>query len=270
MLTISIDDRLNLYRKIVNIPFLDLGPVPNFDRMQAEAIQVYQNNELMSMHMPHPTDDCYLNLMVQGIFDYKGITEISSQSNSSLQGYKVANKMPVAFEFGELTRATKFSKQTPAMVDYLSSILDNPGRSRLSVLKPGQSVGWHNHYHGDFDSEVALHVPLVTNPLVTAQVGQTDFAVLDSPLATQEQWFAEPAKKFSCHFTAGHLWLLNIKHTHRFVNNSPQARIHLWISTSLSDHNGLPINNALFSKIKSAVDSYSGPIIDPDWAWPIH
>lgn len=271
MLTISIDDRLNLYRKIVNIPFLDLGPVPNFARMQAEAMEVYQNNELMIMYSRNPTDDTYLNLMVQGIFDYKGLPEISSHCDSCLPQYKVRDKMPVKFQTGERTRATEFSKQTPVMVEYLTNLLDNPGRSRFSVLKAGQRNGWHSHYYGQFDyTEITLHVPLVTNPSVLAQVGQCDFAALDAATASPEQWFAEPDKVFSSYFTPGHLWLLNSKHSHRFVNHSQQDRIHLWITTQLIDVDGEPINNDLLTKIKSAVDSYSGPIIDPDWAWPIH
>ncbi len=252
----------NLYQSLINVPFLNLGPVDNFAALQSEAIEVYNNTELLTMHSTNPKDKTYLNLSVEGIFDYKGLPEIAGHCDSCLPEYQVRGKLTVPFAPGERTRATEFSKKIPSITNFITTLLDHPGRARLSVLNANTAVGWHSHFYGKSTStEITLHVPMVTNQQVLAEVGQCDFDALSSDSATFSDWFKIPEKIYSTHFTEGNIWLLNSRHSHRFVNQSDSNRIHLWITTFLTDNKEDPVNQHLYRMIQTAMDAYSGPLI---------
>ena len=248
-------DNKTIYNKLINVPFLDLGPLPNFDLLFNESLQIYNTTKLTEMQTLNPTDNLYLNLSVEGIFDYKGFPEISAHCDSCLKDYKVQGKLHLPYTVAEKTKATQFSKKVPAITDYITSILDHPGRARFSVLKAKSSVGWHTHFQSYELSELALHIVLRTNPKVTAEVSYCDFANLNSV----DDWYHQPENKiYSTHFTQGNLWLLNTNHYHRFVNDSDEDRIHVWITTFLYDNHGNSVNHKLANKINQALDSYQG------------
>lgn len=258
-------DRQQLYRKLIDIPFLDLGPIPNFDSMKHEALTAYANNRLLVMNSQNPVDNTYLNLSVEGLFDYKGLPEIAGHCDSCLPKYQVRGKMHVPFVTGEKTIPTQFSKQVPLLKNYISDLLDHPGRARFSVLNAHTDVGWHSHYYGKDKidhTELTLHIVLSTNHNVLAEVGRCDFAALDREGADAKEWFDDPEQVYSTHFTEGRLWLLNSRHSHRFTNRSDQDRVHTWITTYFFDHQGTPVNENLYRIIEQAVNEYSGVLIE--------
>jgi hypothetical protein len=258
-------DRHQLYKRLIGIPFLDLGPIPNFANMKQESLQAYASNQLLTMNSRNPVDDTYLNLSVEGVFDYKGLPEIASRCDSCLPEYQIRGKMHVPFVTGQKTIATQFSKQVPLLKNYIADLLDHPGRARFSVLNAHTDVGWHSHYYGKHridHTELTLHIVLSTNHNVLAQVGRCDFAALDEPGVDAKEWFKDPEQVYSTHFTEGRLWLLNSRHSHRFTNTSDQERVHTWITTYFFDHQGNPVNENLYRIIQQAVDDYSGVIID--------
>ena len=252
----------DLYQHLTNIPFLDLGPVLDFDRIKNEILLALSDTTLHSMNSRHPSDNSYLNLAVEGIFDYKGMPEISAHCDSCLGDYQVRGKMTVPFTTGERTRITKFGKKLPTLTQTISALLSSPGRVRLSVLPAHTDVGWHSHFYGDHRlTEITLHIPVVTNPQVVAQVGRCDFDALSSPDAQAERWFDVPEYIWSEFFSEGRIWLLNSRHAHRFSNQSDQDRVHIWITTHLYDNKGNVINENLKNLIEQAVYNYQGPII---------
>ena len=249
-------DHNELYKSFVNIPFLDLGPIDNFNEIYEESMATYESNQLLTMNSLNPVDNTYLNLQVEGVFDYKGFPEIGAHCDSCLPSHKVQNKLHVPFKTAELTKPTQFSKKIPATTEYIKSILDYPGRIRFSVLKANTSVGWHSHYVNDL-TEVTLHMSIKTNPKVLAEVGYCDF----TKLKVAEDWFATPSKIYSKHFSQGRLWLLNSKHFHRFVNPSNEDRIHIWISTYFYDDKGFAVNKQMAERIHDAICAYNEELV---------
>jgi hypothetical protein len=248
----------DLYQKLLNIPFLKLGQVDNFDSMQQEAITAYEkhHNSLEHLHTSCTKDQLMLNLDVLGIFDYKGLAEVSSQCDSSLTNYLLKGKLSVPFKQGEKTVATKFSHEVPILRDYVRGLFEHPGRIRFSVLQPNKSVGWHTHYN--VSTELTIHIPLITNSHVYAQVARCDF----DQLTTEEHWFPESPKEcHTQHFAPGEIWLLNSKHYHRLVNDGTTARAHMWATVYLYDQNGKPVNPSLVQLLESAANNYTGPLI---------
>lgn len=248
----------DLYQKLINIPFLKLGQVDNFDNIQQEAVTAYHKyrSNLEPLHTSCSKDQLMLNLDVLGIFDYKGLAEVSSRCDSSLTNYLLKGKLPVPFKQGEKTVATKFSHEVPLLRDYVLGLFQHPGRIRFSVLQPNKSVGWHTHYN--VSTELTIHIPLITSSQVYAQVARCDFDKLE----TEEDWFPQDPKDcYTQHFAPGEIWLLNSKHYHRLVNDGPTARVHMWATVYLYDQNGVPVNPYLMQLLESAVERYTGPLV---------
>lgn len=248
----------DLYQKLIDIPFLKLGQVDNFDNIQQEAVAAYHkyHSNLEPLHTSCSKDQLMLNLDVMGIFDYKGLAEVSSRCDSLLTNYLVKGKLSVPFKQGEKTVATKFSHEVPLLRDYVLELFEHPGRIRFSVLQPNKSVGWHSHYN--VDTELTIHIPLITSSQVYAQVARCNF----DQLKTEEDWFPEDPKDcHTQHFAPGEIWLLNSKHYHRLVNDGPTARVHMWATVYLYDQNGVPVNPYLTQLLESAADRYTGPLV---------
>lgn len=248
----------DLYQKLLNIPFLKLGQVDNFDSIQQEAETAYQkyHSSLEPLHTSYSKDSLMLNLDVLGLFDYKGLAEASSRCDSSLTNYLIRGKMSIPFKQGEKTVATKISQEVPILRDYLKELFEHPGRIRFSVLRPNKSVGWHSHYN--VSTELTIHIPLITNSDVYAQVARCEF----DQLTTEEDWFPESPKEcYTQHFAPGEIWLLNSKHYHRLVNNGTTDRVHVWATAYLHDQNGAPVNTSLVQLLESAVNRYTGPLV---------
>lgn len=248
----------DLYAKLLSVPFLKLGQVENFDSMHQEAVAAYHKHytNLEPLHTNCSKDQLMLNLDVLGIFDYKGLAEVSSHCDSTLNNYLLKGKLPVRFKQGEKTVATKFSHEVPILRDYLKELFDHPSRIRFSVLQSNKSVGWHTHYN--VSTELTIHIPLITNTQVYAQVARCDF----DKLKTEEDWFpTNPKECHTQHFAPGEIWLLNSKHYHRLVNDSPTARVHMWATAYLYDQNRMPVNAELMRLIESAVNNYTGPLV---------
>lgn len=254
-------DYNKFYKSFINIPFLDLGPIENFDAIYKESNLAYNNSQLLTMHSRNPTDNTYLNLDVQGVFDFKGFPEISAHCESCLTDFKLQDKLHVPFATAEITKATPFSKKVPAITSYIKNTLEHPGRARFSVLKAKKDVGWHAHYYyGEKHTELTLHMSIKTNPKVLAEVGYCNFKNLNK----FEDWFDPPAQVHSKHFSQGRLWLLNSRHSHRFVNPSDEDRIHMWITTYFYDNKGNATNHKLAEMISEAISNYDGEYLKPN------
>lgn len=245
---------VDLYKRLAQIPFIDLGPVPNFAPMQQEAIDAFENvaSVLEPMHSKNATNDLYLNLGVLGVYDYNGLPSISAFCHSCL-AHEEDHKHLIP-QFFQQTSPTEFSKQVPTLTSYLANLLDFPGRCRFSVLHSYQDVGWHTHYY-DQRCEITFHIAFQTNESVLAQVGPMD----PRKLRKIADWSKAPEVVFSQHFSPGRLWLLNSKHAHRFINPSDTDRIHMWGSAWLLDaENNNPINTSFISKLDQAEKAYTG------------
>jgi hypothetical protein len=254
-------NHLDLYNRISNIPFLDLGPIPNFEAMKREALAVAQSSELQVLHSRNPVDYTYLNLVVDGIFDYEGKANIANHCNTCLnEQMDKEDKEAIDFKEGTRTLPTEFSKKTPALTSYISDILEHPGRARFSVLGAGKDVGWHSHYYPN-STEMILHICLSSNEKTLAQVGRFDVVDNVTPF---ERWFDVPENVHSQHFNEGHLWLLNSRHYHRFTNPSDQDRVHVWICTFLQDSDNILVNSKLHDMISKAADNYTGVLLDKE------
>lgn len=245
---------LDLFRRVSQIPFIDLGPIPNFDQMQSEVIAAYKSTavSLNPMHSKHYENDLYLNLGVRGVYDYDGLNDIAQYCHSCL-AFEEDYKHLIPRFFGK-TEPTKFSKQMPLLTSYISDIFDHPGRCRFSVLHSFEEVGWHTHYY-DSRCEITFHIAFQTDPEILAQVGPIDPLTLKSVA----DWHKAPETYYSKHFDPGQLWLLNSRHSHRFINPTDVNRIHLWGTTWLFDaDNETPINIPFIKKLDEIDKNYTG------------
>ncbi|NBX48522.1 hypothetical protein EBT25_01050 [bacterium] len=246
---------IDLYEQLSEIPFLDLGPIPNFTQMQQEALSVFESPDthLDRVYSKNKVDDLYLNLEVKGLFDYEGLPNISSLTHSFIADnpqYRYLCK-----QFGGSTKPTAFSDRLPTLRNYLQDLFgQHPGRCRFSVLRPHTNVGWHTHFYDD-RTEIVFHIAFQTDPGVLAQVGPIDPTTLKSI----EDWNKEPETIYNCHFNPGRLWIFNARHAHRFINPTTCHRVHMWGMTWLLDaDNKTPVNEEFTTMLENAEKSYTG------------
>lgn len=107
----------DLYQKLIDIPFLKLGQVDNFDNIQQEAVAAYHkyHSNLEPLHTSCSKDQLMLNLDVMGIFDYKGLAEVSSRCDSLLTNYLVKGKLSVPFKQGEKNSGYKIQPRSSSI-----------------------------------------------------------------------------------------------------------------------------------------------------------
>lgn len=175
---------------VAHLKLLDLG-----DQMPALAGEVMNAFTGVGESRLAPFSYDNFNLQVSGILDY-GDDPLTS-------GLYLEHLAPEIRKNG--IQPTRVGKQTPRLLELISTITDFKGRVRLSRLPAGQSVPLHNHKYLEF----ILHLPLVTHPDVqmSAVIGDTDERR---------------------HYRSGELWHFNAFHRHAVYNRSPVDRYHVW------------------------------------------
>ena len=102
--------------------------------------------------------------------------------------------------------ATQVLKDSPYLMQVVSSFGEVVARSRLMRLAPGAEVQEHVDFNYHWYSRVRIHVPIITEPTVRFFCGQEEV-----------------------HMAAGEAWLFDSWRRHRVVNGSASDRIHLVI-----------------------------------------
>ena len=102
--------------------------------------------------------------------------------------------------------ATQVLKDSPYLMQVVSSFGEVVARSRLMRLAPGAEVQEHVDFNYHWYSRVRIHVPIITEPSVRFFCGQEEV-----------------------HMAAGEAWLFDSWRRHRVVNGSASDRIHLVI-----------------------------------------
>ena len=102
--------------------------------------------------------------------------------------------------------ATQVLKDSPYLMQVVSSFGEVVARSRLMRLAPGAGVQEHVDFNYHWYSRVRIHVPVITEPSVRFFCGQEEV-----------------------HMAAGEAWLFDSWRRHRVVNGSSSDRIHLVI-----------------------------------------
>jgi hypothetical protein len=102
--------------------------------------------------------------------------------------------------------ATQVLKDSPYLMQVVSSFGEVVARSRLMRLAPGAEVQEHVDFNYHWYSRVRIHVPIITEPTVRFFCDQEEV-----------------------HMAAGEAWLFDSWRRHRVVNGSALDRIHLVI-----------------------------------------
>ncbi len=102
--------------------------------------------------------------------------------------------------------ATEVLRNSPYILQVVSSFGEVVARSRLMRLAPGAEVQEHVDFNYHWYSRVRIHVPVITEPSVRFFCGQEEV-----------------------HMAAGEAWLFDSWRRHRVINGSPSDRIHLVI-----------------------------------------
>lgn len=97
--------------------------------------------------------------------------------------------------------------------EYIQQIMANFGevmaRSRLMQLAAGSEVSAHVDFNYHWYNRVRIHIPIITNELVTFYCGDQDI-----------------------HMQAGECWIFDSWRNHNVINRSDQDRTHLVIDTT--------------------------------------
>ena len=102
--------------------------------------------------------------------------------------------------------ATEVLRNSPYLMQVVSSFGEVVARSRLMRLAPGAEVQEHVDFNYHWYSRVRIHVPIITEPSVRFFCGQEEV-----------------------HMAVGEAWLFDSWRRHRVINGSPSDRIHLVI-----------------------------------------
>lgn len=248
---------LQSYNKFINhIPFIKLGHVDDVAGMAAEALQIYQEYSPSALLSKHPDDETYTGVDVLGIYDYKGLP-ISRYGETYLSENNKDIVPDLTYQFGEKTELTEIGVRLPKISAAIEDIVEYPGRVRLSKLRANSSGGWHSHGRDPL-FEIVLHIPLITNEQVTAQVGYCSMLWEES----KYRYHVPDTYETTC-FRAGEIWLLNGMMSHRVVNASEVDRVHVWMQGHFVDHHKRIVNAKLLQMLTSALTEYQGPYIQP-------
>lgn len=157
----------------------------------------------------------------------------------------------------KLYAPTDVGQQMPKTIEYLNSITEYPGKTRISRIKSkGGNATWHSHrlladggdrrfVSGKDYITPVLHIPLKTNDKVHFGVS------VKNPAKTKDY------KIFWQQYKVGEVWLFNSYYYHNVYNMGDQDRDHIMMYTPLEDTNYLKI-------LAKAVEAYSGPTINGD------
>jgi len=242
------------HSKFINhIPFIKLGEIDNLGELTSEALNFYKNHKPTALLSTHPTDLEYTGVDVLGIYDYAG-QDIGKFGESYLGEHHNTIVPELSYQMGEQTFQTGASKDLPKISTLINNLMDFPGRVRLSKLQPHKHGGWHSHGSCPL-LEITLHIPLVSNTLVQAQVGYCS-------TRNDGYQYLIPKTYHSTHFKPGEIWLLNGMMSHRVINDSDQERVHIWSQSFFLDHHKNIVNTKLLSMLTAAISEYQGPYVE--------
>jgi hypothetical protein len=162
-------------------------------------------------------------------------------------------------------KPTDVGKRMTATVKYLQTIFQSVGRVRLSRLKAGRVIGYHNHEVKSLIdrqklkkplispgvNRSTLHIPLIENDKSSHYVTK-GYAVdyVDSDRFILE----EDAVEYIQHYAVGEAWLFNSVHYHKAVNFGNSDRTHI---LCYFDH----MDEKIRPYIEKSIEDYQGPYI---------
>lgn len=162
-------------------------------------------------------------------------------------------------------KPTDVGQRMTETISYIQSIFKQTGRVRLSKLKAGRVIGYHNHEVKSLVdrkkiekpliapgvNRSTLHIPLIENSRAAHYVTKgyaKDYLESDSFV------LQEGAIEYIQHYGKGEAWLFNSVHYHKAVNFGSADRIHVLIYFDHMDERIRPY-------IEAAIKDYKGPYI---------
>jgi hypothetical protein len=223
MKKISLNDLTLFDQKIATIDFLKINIDINYSQIKKEFDNWINLNEEMFLSDFRGPEGRSFNLEVIGIWD-------------------IVNNPLEAGTYGPLIKKDQL-KKIPGPTDLKTNFVETVNelekisglmRAKFSRLQSKKSVPWHSHPPTS-SREVVLHLPLITNPLVTNLV-----SIKNSVSSTQ--------------FSEGELWLFGSAPTqrHSVINDSLEDRWSLWMNINILDQQQSIINRYLFDAIMCA------------------
>ncbi len=245
------NDVISIYKRFTQYPMLKIGELSKdiLSQLQAEAVE-FVNSE---SSQPLSANSVFNpSLQVTGIFDYSGRNDISKYHTWELPRYFK--------DFSVREQCKPTTANLPQIKKFIEEYFQHPGRIRLSVLPSGGITKWHSHYTPEtaFNTELPIHIPLVTDRAVMAQSG--DFELHNNKKRYSDRNIRVPESYVEVNMKAGDIWVINPLHLHQFTNPSSIDRIHIWATTYLLDERSMPVNHDLISRIVIAMNNYDGQL----------
>lgn len=251
---------------ILRIPHLNLTnylPKPPIEDILRETAR--QNEKISSVEYGLPNTNEETKKIVQYIGEsWKGfcIIDIVDRGDQMIDYFspnEINRKkiLDMGVEFNEegyaIYKPTDIGRQMPITVNYVYDIMNKPGRTRMSVLKAGRTIGYHSHIvksedrikpkslTGPTANISTIHIPLICDEKSTHTVSDTKHPRILGNEYTQ-------------HYDIGEVWLFNSLQHHKAENKSDKDRYHLLIYFDHMDSKIRPF-------IEKAIEEYKGPYI---------
>jgi hypothetical protein len=257
-------NRLEIIRKLEQIPHLNLTdfvPAVPVDSLLKELNQ-FNNCD----YFPYISGNPSKELAEYMANNWRGfcIIDACKEGRHNIDYMTTENNFDkLTFQFDDhgnkLFAPTDVGQQMPKTIEYLYSLIKDPGKTRISRIKAnGGNATWHSHRKladsGDkrFTSKKdyitpVLHIPLVTNDKVHFGVAEQK-PTLDNPGTITWQRYA-----------VGEVWLFNSYYYHNVYNTGSTDRDHIMMYTPLDDVDYLKI-------LSNAIENYSGPLLTKELA----
>lgn len=146
---------------------------------------------------------------------------------------------------------TPYLDQLPYIREVVHSFGVQASRSRLMRIDDGAALSAHQDRHPHWNDKVRLHIPVITNPLVSFHVWRDD---PDMPDEHHQQ----------VHMRPGETWVFNTWFFHSVINQSDTSRVHLVID--------LPVEGAVADLVYDGCTeeevAFSGNFVYDEYAPP--
>jgi len=252
-------NKQELIRRLEQIPHLNLteflDPVP-LDKLLKELtastdqdyfpyISGNANDKLAKYMAANWHGFCIIDACHQGRHNIDYMTTENNFNKLTFRFDEQGNKVFAPTDVGETM---------PDTIEYLKSITQIPGKTRISRIKAnGGNATWHSHRkladRGDkrFTSKdeyitPVLHIPLITNDKV-------HFGV-----CPHKPEFGQKDNIHWQRYQTGEVWLFNSYYYHNVYNLGSSDRDHIMMYTPLED-------STYLDKLALAVEQYQGPLI---------
>jgi hypothetical protein len=234
---VSIEEIRELQLKLRSIPHLELNMHYDAELMTEEYLNLQNKFGVRGYNADYAMLTNYYKDRWMGI-------SLNSEDGELYTELKVRDRNNDAQSF----RMTEAGKESPYLMEILSSLGSENKRARVLVLAPKSTVGWHSHYI-NYQKEEHLQVTQV--PFVVPEnfkyvvMNGFDYAFSD---------FTKVPKTYSQEYMPGSAYIFNSYHYHNVFNNSDDYRVTLEFHTDLSIRK-------TFNIVKNAVEAYDGPLI---------